>query len=48
MAKKPRNYAANESTLINVRAATKRLAELERRVTRIERAFAKWQWKRGR
>jgi len=31
-----------------VQAANKRLGALERRVTRLERAFARWQWKRGR
>ncbi len=37
MAKKKRNYAATDATLINVRALKKAVAALAKRVTKLER-----------
>ena len=37
--RKARNYAANDATLINVRALKKRVAELGRRVRNLTRDF---------
>jgi len=39
--KKPRNYAATEATLINVRSMKKRIAELEASVSQLQEQMAR-------
>jgi hypothetical protein len=39
--RKPRNYAATEATLINIRALKKRVVDIERHVKSIARRLAK-------
>jgi Tfp pilus assembly protein PilO len=38
--KKPRNYAATDTTLINLRAMKKRIVELEKSVSQLQRQMA--------
>ena len=39
--KKPRNYAATDTTLINLRAIKKRIAELEASVSQLQEQMAR-------
>ena len=39
--KKPRNYAATDLTLINLRAMKKRIVQLERSMSQVQRQMAR-------